>query len=130
MSKLISTTKNARETVDDFASGSITIPEIQRDVVYNPYSCNNTNALKRAFGAACRRANIKGFRFHNLRHTAATRMVESGANIVAVSRILGYADLKTTIRYSHSEDSLKDVVEKLGNFALNSSQNRIQQESD
>ncbi len=58
-------------------------------------------------------------------------MVESGVNVAAVSRILGHADLKTTtIRYSHPEDSLKDAVEKLGNFALNSSQNRIQQESD
>ncbi len=57
-------------------------------------------------------------------------MVESEANVAAVSRILGHADLKTTIRYSHPEESLKDAVEKLGNFALNSSQNRIQQESD
>jgi integrase len=96
----------------------------------NPCSYNNPNALKRAFGAACRRANIKGFRFHDLRHTAATRMVESGANIVAVSRILGHADLKTTMRCSHPEDSLKDAVEKLGNFTMNRSQNRSQQESD
>lgn len=122
MSKLISTTKNTREIVDDFASGSIAIPEIQGMWFDNPYSCNNTNALKRAFGAACRMTNIEGLRFHNLRYTAATRMAESGANIAAVSRILGHADLKTTIKYSHPEDSLKDAVEKLGNFALNSSQ--------
>ncbi len=41
------------------------------------------------------------------------RMIESGASIVAVSKILGHADLKTTMRYAHPEDSLKDAVELL-----------------
>ena len=48
-----------------------------------------------------------------MRHTAATMMVKSGTNIVAVSRILGHADLKTTMRYAHPEDSLKEAVESL-----------------
>lgn len=85
------------------------------------------DSLKRCFEGACRRAEIKGLRFHDLRHTAATRMVESGASIVAVSKILGHADLKTTMRYSHPDDSLRDAVEKLGNFTLNRSQNRSQE---
>ncbi len=45
-------------------------------------------------------------------------MIENGANIVAVSRILGHADLKTTMRYAHPEDSLKEAVEKLVNTNL------------
>jgi len=40
----------------------------------------------------------------------------SGASIVAVSRILGHADLKTTMRYAHPEDSLKDAVEALATY--------------
>ncbi len=40
-------------------------------------------------------------------------MTESGASIVAVSKILGHADLKTTMRYAHPDDSLRDAVEKL-----------------
>jgi len=77
----------------------------------NPYL--RPDALKRCFEGACRRANIVGLRFHDLRHTAATRMIERGANIVAVSKILGHADIKTTMRYAHPEDSLKEAVEKL-----------------
>lgn len=50
--------------------------------------------------AACRRAGLKGLRFHDLRHTATARMVESGSNIVAVSKILGHSDIKTAIRYA------------------------------
>ncbi len=85
----------------------------------SPYKRHDS--LKQAFNGALRRAEIKGLRFHDLRHTAATRMIESRASIVAVSRILGHADLKTTMRYAHPEDSLKDAVEKLGNFTLNRS---------
>ena len=41
-------------------------------------------------------------------------MIENGANIVAVSRILGHADLKTTMRYAHPPDgSLIEAVEAL-----------------
>ena len=80
----------------------------------NPYKSHDS--LRQAFARALTLAGIEGLRFHDLRHTAVTRMVESGANIVAVSRILGHADLKTTMRYAHPEDSLKDAIEKLGKF--------------
>ncbi len=74
------------------------------------------DSLKRSFEGACSRAGIKGLRFHDLRHTAATRMVEAGANIVAVSKILGHADLKTTMRYAHPDHSLKEAVEALSTY--------------
>lgn len=75
--------------------------------------------IKNGFKAACRRAGIQGLRFHDLRHTAATRMVESGASIVAISRILGHSDIKTTMRYTHPEESVKDALETLANFGKN-----------
>ncbi len=80
----------------------------------SPYKRHDS--LKQSFAGACRRAKIKGLRFHDLRHTAATRMIESGASIVTVSRILGHADLKTTMRYAHPEDTLKDAVEALAAY--------------
>ena len=48
-------------------------------------------------------------------------MIESGASIVAVSKILGHADLKTTMRYAHPEDSFKDAVELLAKQGLSDS---------
>lgn len=87
------------------------------------------DSIKQAFTGACKRANIKGLRFHDLRHTAATRMVEAGVSIVVVNKILGHADLKTTMRYAHPEDSLKDAVENLANFNSNRTQNRTQAET-
>ena len=56
---------------------------------------NRLKEIKNGFKAACRRADINGLRFHDLRHTASTRMIEIGASIVAVSRILGHSDIKT-----------------------------------
>ncbi len=73
--------------------------------------------LKRSFPTACKSAGIHGFRFHDLRHTAATRMIESGVSIVTVSKILGHSDITLTVkRYAHPEDSFKDAVEKLANL--------------
>ena len=80
---------------------------------------DNIKTVRTAFEAACRRAGLGGLRFHDLRHTAATRMVELGANIVAISKILGHSDIKTTMRYTHPGDSLKDALESLGTVAQN-----------
>jgi integrase len=77
---------------------------------------NRLKEIKNGFSSACRRAGIEGLRFHDLRHSAATRMIESGANIVAVSKILGHSDIKTTMRYTHPDNSLKDALEYLVNY--------------
>lgn len=80
---------------------------------------NQIRSIRSAFVSATKRAGLEGLRFHDLRHTAATRMVESGANIVAISKILGHSDIKTTMRYAHPEDSLKEALELLGKFGQN-----------
>ncbi len=40
-------------------------------------------------------------------------MIEAGAPIVAVSKILSHSDIKMTMRYAHPENSLVDAVELL-----------------
>jgi len=92
--------------------------------------CQRGDSLKRCFEGACRRAGIKGLRFHDLRHTAATRMVENRANIVAVRRVLGHADINTTMRYVHPDDSLRDAVEKLANFTQDRSNFRSNEKNE
>lgn len=81
----------------------------------SPYKRHDS--LKKVFRDACKRAGIHGLRFHDLRHTVATRMIERNVNIVAVKEVLGHADLKTTMRYVHPNDSVKDAVERLANFS-------------
>lgn len=93
---------------------------------------NPIKKLRTSFEKACSRANIKGLRFHDLRHTAATRMIESGANIVAVSRILGHSTLSMTMRYTHPEDSVRDALENLAQTCskIRSNEDTAKSESD
>jgi len=76
------------------------------------------DSIKGSYERLCKKAEISGLRFHDLRHTAATRMIEAGASIVAVSKILGHSDIKMTMRYTHPDNSLRDAVEFLsGRFS-------------
>ncbi len=55
--------------------------------------------FKRSFANACVKASIDGLRIHDLRRTAATRLVRGGMPIEEVSRILGHTSIQTTYRY-------------------------------
>lgn len=52
--------------------------------------------VNRAFHAALDRAGLPRVRFHDLRHTAATMLLEAGEELGVVSRLLGHADFGTT----------------------------------
>lgn len=63
--------------------------------------------ITRSFNKAKKDAGISRLRIHDLRHTAASRMIEAGVNVVDVSEILGHSDLKITMRYCHSSSENK-----------------------
>jgi integrase/recombinase XerD len=57
--------------------------------------------MKNGFVAACKRAGLTGFRWHDLRHTFASWFVQGGGDLYHLSRILGHATVQMTTRYSH-----------------------------
>jgi integrase len=71
-----------------------------------------TEAVKRAYKRAVRRAGIEDLRFHDLRHEATSRLFEKGLNIMEVASITGHKDLRMLRRYTHLK--AEDLALKLG----------------
>lgn len=72
------------------------------------------NQATMAFRRACASAKIEDFRFHDLRHTNASWLRMSGADIHTVAAVLGHKDIRMTVRYSHlSGDFLAGQVRQL-----------------
>ena len=83
-------------------------------VFFNPETGTNVKDIKTAFRTACRTAEISGVRIHDLRHTAATRMIEAGVDIVTVKEILGHSSVEITMRYCHpSRETKARAMERL-----------------
>lgn len=62
---------------------------------------SNGGVFSAEFRAALKAAEITNFRFHDLRHTFATRMLRATNNIKLVSKLLGHSSIETTTRYAH-----------------------------
>ena len=70
--------------------------------------------IQRQFSTALKRAGITQFRFHDLRHTFATRLAQAGVDIYTISKLLGHASVKMTERYAHHcPESIRYGVEVL-----------------
>jgi integrase len=66
-----------------------------------------------AFLRACRSVKVSDFRFHDLRHTAASWMRMKGADIHTVALILGHKDLRMAARYQHLSPAFLSGAVKL-----------------
>ena len=90
----------------------------QKDVEYVFPSQNKTRIsnrnLFRAFKNAKEKVEIENFRFHDLRHTFATRLVQSGVDIYAVQRLGRWKTMSMVARYGHfNTESLRPSIEVL-----------------
>jgi integrase len=69
---------------------------------------------------ALERTYIKNFRFHDLRHTAASYLVMNGASLHETAEILGHKSTQTTKRYAHlSTDHKSALAERVMSKVLN-----------
>ena len=71
-------------------------------------------SFKRAYKALLKRAKIRNFRWHDLRHHFASRLVQAGVPLNTVRDLMGHASLAMTLRYAHlAPDQKREAVEKL-----------------
>lgn len=92
------------------------IPRTSEYVFVNEATGLPYRDIHKSFATLLDKAKIKKFRFHDLRHTVATRLVEKGVPLPVVQEILGHAKISTTMRYTHVVASQKleaiDVLDK------------------
>lgn len=71
--------------------------------------------MQNKFAECVKACGLDGAHFHTLRHTFATRCIESGMDVKTLSEILGHSNVKTTLnRYVHSSFELKkQSIDKL-----------------
>ena len=71
-------------------------------------------SVKAAFNAAREKAGVEDVRFHDLRHTFASRLVQGGVPLYDVMHLMGHKSLDMVQRYSHlAPDYQKGAIEVL-----------------
>lgn len=77
------------------------IRSINSPYVFTDEKGNRFGNIRKSFNSALRRAGIKDFHFHDLRHTFASQLVMEGVDLATLRELLGHKNLTMTLRYSH-----------------------------
>ena len=72
--------------------------------------------FKAPFARALKQAQIENFRWHDLRHSAASYLTQQGVDLRKIAAILGHKTLQMSMRYSHlNVENLREDIEKMTN---------------
>jgi integrase-like protein len=94
------------------------------DYVFSNGAGNRRDArdLLRVFYPAMKKADVRRFRFHDLRHSFATRLVHAGADIYTVQKLGRWKTISMVMRYAHHHsESLRAGIEILDRVPAESS---------
>jgi integrase len=112
--------KSGKEQIIDLNSVSIAVLSniIRRIdvpfVFYNPKTSKPWRCLSNAFSKACSKAHVHNLRFHDSRHTYATDLLNSGADLRSIMDLMGHTSMRMVQRYTHpTRDRLRDAVCRL-----------------
>jgi integrase len=97
----------------EILKNKIEVRHLRHDLVFPSEDGTKITAsnLGRAFRKALKKATIEDFKFHDLRHSYASRLAQSGIDPYTIQRLLGHKDPKMVQRYAHhSVESLRIAV--------------------
>jgi integrase len=84
----------------------------------SPKTGGRVTDVGRQFEPAARKAGISNFRFHDLRHTAATRIAAAGVDPFTLAYIFGWSDIRMAMRYTHATNAnMKQAVRSLDSLS-------------
>jgi len=92
----------ARELERQHKANVIESRDLGSDLVFpSRVSANKPIDLRKPFETALAKAKIVDFRWHDLRHSAASFLAKRGASLLEIGAVLGHKTTQTTKRYSH-----------------------------
>jgi integrase len=86
------------------------------------------STIKRSWKSACEAAVIEDFHFHDLRHTATTRLVFTGMSQVQAMKLTGHTQTKTFLRYTNpTDESIVAAADMLSDYNARQARERQSQ---
>jgi len=90
------------------------VRKVDEDHIFPNEARSGVQAIRTAWDAALSEAEITDFRFHDLRHCAASYLAMNGATLAEIAEVLGHKTLSMVKRYSHMSDAhTMKVVERM-----------------
>ena len=90
------------------------VRRLDTDLLFPGHDPRQPMDLRAPWEAALKKAGIEDFRFHDLRHSAASYLAMSGASLMEIADVLGHKTLQMVKRYSHmSEQHTAGVVARM-----------------
>jgi integrase len=104
---------------------TVPIPAGVRDILWGLQGCHpervfvqdsgdpmTYSGVDTAWGRALEKAGMTGLHLHDLRHTAATRLLSKSQNLRLAQKLLRHRGIRSTLRYAHAlDEDLRDALE-------------------
>ena len=98
----------------DVLAHHTTIHRLDTTLVFPDRTGTRPMSIREAWEYAVKRAGLQDFRFHDLRHSAASYLAMGGASLAEIAEVLGHKTLQMTKRYTHlTESHTRGVVERM-----------------